>query len=416
MITVALWLLARLELGFQTALLAASQLSALLAATFLSLNYIIATRSRIVEKVFDGLDVAYQAHHNIGGLAFLFMLTHPMLLIIQSFPSLELFKLYTLPSEFLPYTTGVLGLYLYIGLLLLTYYSKLPYHIWIMTHRYMGIPLFVIFLHVILMSNDIARFLPLKIWILSLLILAMLSYLYRRFLYKYLAPKRTYSVLRTKIVGDIVEVYLKPKRKKILPFPGQFVFVIFKGKNVTSEEHAFSISGISKEGIIRLSIKKSGDFTDTVGNLEVGDMAVLIGPHGKFGENLLEDRKDLIWVAGGIGIAPFITMLEHEIKTGRRNVTLFYTLKDANNGDYIKEIEHMIRSRENITIVTNFSAKQGRLNVEGILSHKAVKEYDLKKTKVFICGPTPMMDEMTPAFVKGGIAPWNIIKEDFILR
>ncbi len=417
-ITPVLWVLAKFQLGWPDVMLGISQISALLAITFLSLNYMISTRARWVEKLFDGLDTAYVAHHNIGGMALLFMLTHPILLIIKVIPNLELANIYLLPSSVPSYSTGIIGLYLYIILLLITYTTKIPYHIWVMTHRFMGIPLLFISAHVALISSDVSRYLPLRVWILGILTISIASYFYKRFLYPYLAQKATYVITDKNIKEGLVEIYFKPKGKSLQIFPGQFVFAKFRSANIISEEHPFSISSTGESDEIRLAIKSAGDYTSKVSELQVGEEAVLIGPHGKFGENLMENRnKDMIWVAGGIGITPFISMLNHEIKKGLdRKVTIIYSLSDLKSGNYVDELSMMIKGIRNISLVVHNSSENGRLDIDKLLSNKELEDYDLKRTKVFMCGPKGMMKALTGGLVMKAVAPWNIITEDFNLR
>jgi predicted ferric reductase len=417
-ITPILWFLSKLEFGWPETILGISQISALLAVTFLSLNYMISTRAKWIEKLFDGLDIAYVAHHNIGGMALLFMLTHPILLILKAIPNLELVKLYLLPSALPSYSVGIIGLYLYIILLLITYTTKIPYHLWVITHRFMGIPLLFISAHVALISSDVSRYLPLRIWILSILTFSISSYFYKRFLYPHLAQKARYVITRKNIKEGLVEIFLKPKGKKLSIYPGQFVFAKFKSAKVVSEEHPFSISSTGESDEIRLAIKRAGDYTSRVSDLSIGEEAVLIGPHGKFGENLMEDiNKDMIWIAGGIGITPFISMLNHEIKkNGKRKITLVYSLSDLNGGNYVEELKRMVRGVSNVSLVVYDTSKCGRLNVEKLLGENELKGYNLKKTKFFMCGPKGMMKSLTGDLVMNAVAPWNIITEDFNLR
>lgn len=417
-ITVILWISSKISQGFiPPVALLLSQLSALLAVTFLALQYFISTRTKLVEDLFDGLDVAYLAHHNMGGMAFILMLVHPMLLLINSLPNVGMFQFYFLPSSLPDYTFGVVALYMYTTLLFITYYSKLPYHLWLLTHKFMSVPLIFVSLHVILISSDIARYMPLRYWIISLVAIAIISALYKTFLYKFLVARYKYAVSKINDIGTITEVYLKPDgSRKLSLMPGQFVFVSFNSEALSKEEHPFSISSVNGDEI-RISMKKNGDYTNLAPSLKVGEKATIIGPHGKFGENLEVDHKDLLLIAGGIGVTPFLTMLKSEVKKGKgRKITVLYSISTREESNYIDEIEEIVSGSENIMLFVHISSEKGRLTAERIMKEEYMKEYNRKRTKVFICGPTGMMDLLTNGFVKEGIAPWNIIKEDFNLK
>lgn len=419
-ITVILWLFAKQELGWPSSpILAATQISALLAITFLSLQYFIATRSRLVEKIFDGLDVAYLAHHNMGGMAFILMLTHPALLILNAFPATELMRLYILPSYTISYSSGIMALHLYTILLVITYYVRLPYHIWKATHRFMTLPMVFVVIHVLQISSDIAYYMPLRYWILSLAFFGLGCALYKSFFYKHLITKYRYTVSLLNDLGDIMEIHLKPLKKGIYPQPGQFVFLHFTRSMMSREEHPFSISSVSEEGTLRISMKRSGDYTKSIINAKVNDEVTVIGPYGKFGENLLIDDKEMIWIAGGIGITPFLTMLEDEIKRGStRKISLYYSITDESESNYIEYLQKLSEGMDNIKIIPHISSTEGRLNVESIVNDLGLESLKdrLRRVKVFICGPRSMMDQFTSDFVRKGISPWNIIKEDFNLK
>ena len=97
----------------------ASQVVALLGFMSLVWTFIIATRHSVIETLFEGLDKAYKAHHILGGLSFILLVNHVLLLLIAALPENTL-KLYLLPGTSLPYTLGILALYVMFFLLILS--------------------------------------------------------------------------------------------------------------------------------------------------------------------------------------------------------------------------------------------------------------------------------------------------------
>ncbi|KKR05719.1 MAG: Ferric reductase domain protein transmembrane component domain-containing protein [candidate division WS6 bacterium GW2011_GWF2_39_15] len=417
-VTVILWVWAKKYIGEPTPLiLGGAQISALLAVTLLSLEYIIATRLRIVEVIFDGLDNAYIAHHIIGGFAFVLILTHPLLLIINSIPSIQGFYTYLLPSSNLAYTFGILALYCYTIILLVTFYAKIPYSIWATIHKFIGIPMLLVMIHVLLISSDISVYPPLAIWIFSLVGIALISAVYKRFLYRLLSVKYRYRVSHTRILGEVIEIYMLPVKEKVSFLPGQFIYVRFFRREIGSEQHPFSISSGINTDELRISVKMDGDSTWKYMRLESGDEVELQGPHGKFGESLLSDQKDAIWVAGGIGITPFLSLLDYEsVSTSHRKVSLYYTVKNHNEAVYITELAQKALRKNTLRVYPNFSESSGRLEPLKVVQNEGLDRRSLGKMKVFLCGPSSMMESMTIGFINLGIKPWNIIKEDFYIK
>jgi predicted ferric reductase len=82
--------------------------------------------------------------------------------------------------------------------------------------------------------------------------------------------------------------------------PGQFLFL---RPAVPDEEHPFSIaSSPSPGGLIRLTIKDSGDFAAAVAAMKPGDLATVHGPFGRFSHVFHPGAAELVFVAaGGLG-------------------------------------------------------------------------------------------------------------------
>lgn len=89
--------------------------------------------------------------------------------------------------------------------------------------------------------------------------------------------------------------------------PGHFAVVHFSGSR---DPHPFSIVSFNTETCdIRFLIKPLGDDTYRLAeNLERGSPVTVEGPYGAF--DFSSDTKEQIWIAGGVGVAPFLARLE----------------------------------------------------------------------------------------------------------
>ena len=99
-----------------------------------------------------------------------------------------------------------------------------------------------------------------------------------------------------------------PEGEKRMDFaPGQFHFItLYRGDELPREEHHFTISTPPTRPGLGSTIKESGDFTSTIGRTREGDLAEVQGPYGRFSHVLYPHEKDLVFVAGGIGITPLM--------------------------------------------------------------------------------------------------------------
>jgi len=112
--------------------------------------------------------------------------------------------------------------------------------------------------------------------------------------------------------------------------PGQFVFAATDGEPL----YPFSVAGIDKERITLL-IRRLGDYTGEV--VPKGTAVRLEGPWGAF-RPVLDDRPQT-WVAGGIGIAPFMAWLEAAAKTSHGPVTLCWCIRDLAKEVFADEVK-----------------------------------------------------------------------------
>jgi len=110
------------------------QLSGLLGMISLSWSFILAIRHKILERYLGGLDYAYKVHHVVGGLSLILLLQHPLFLVVRALPINQL-SFYLMPGLRIDYTLGQLALYLMLFLLVLTFYTPLPYRYWKWSHE-----------------------------------------------------------------------------------------------------------------------------------------------------------------------------------------------------------------------------------------------------------------------------------------
>lgn len=389
------------------------QLAGILGTILISLEYILATRAKIFDKIFGGLDRAYTAHHSLGIAGFLFIFFHPFFLALNSLGFISGLRLHFIPSEILAYNLGILALYAYAALIFITLYIRLPYEAWRKTHIFMGVPLLISAYHILIIGSDVGNYLPLKIFILGLISIATLSYIYKRFLYEKFSSKYEYKIHNIKQIGDIFEIFMRPASQAIQFTPGQFVFIRFNSKNASPELHPFSISSAPEDPDLRISIKKLGDFTASLTNLKIDDTATLYGPHGEFGLKSLESKKPEIWIAGGIGITPFLSMLRHySFKNSDKNISFIYCAKSENEFPYRNEINSILEKTNGTKITFYNSEMNGRINGDKVKDIAG----DLRGKKIFMCGPKAMMDSLALTFAEQKIHPRNIIFEDFSFK
>ena len=140
LLTFLIWFYNRIG-GFFELYLFIAKFSALIGICLLSLTIFLSLRLHPLESIFGGLDKVYKAHHLIGQITLIVILMHPLFLIIRIFPNWDFIALYLVPGLNIAFTYGILSLYLLLVLLFVTLVIKLPYKIWHLSHKFMGVVL-----------------------------------------------------------------------------------------------------------------------------------------------------------------------------------------------------------------------------------------------------------------------------------
>lgn len=401
--------------SMRPALVVLAKASAFLAIILLSLNFVLATRSRALERAFGGLDHVYKVHKLVGKLTLLFALLHPLFLVAYRADDLQAIASYLIPGMSAPYTMGLFSTIAMLLLILVTVRSALPYRIWKQTHRLLALPLMLALLHALLSGSDVAKYPVLAYLVAGICLLGLSCYLYVLFLYRWLGPRASGTVTKVRRLGTITELTILTDPPLIFR-PGQFVFIRFLGFPKVKESFPFSISNDPLDGPVRISAKAAGDFTSgPLTESKEGDRVEMMGPYGKFGERYLAHRRDMVWVAGGIGITPFLSMAKHESQqpVGRK-VDLVWVYSDPSDAVYEEEV--LLETQRNPSFRFHHwnSRARGRIDASKLAALIGGEEA-LRQRSVFICGPPAFMRSMFDQLVQSGVPARRIVYEDFDL-
>lgn len=410
-ITILFWVLSKSDPAsiIRFPYISLTQISGLIAISLISLNLLLSARLKIFEDLFGGLDKVYRQHNITGRVSFAFMLAHPVFLLFTTPKLSQALEIYIFNFANLSYVAGRTALLGFTILIVLTIFIRLPYHIWLITHRLMLIPLIATALHVFTVKSDVSTYLPLRYFIFAILFMGITAYVYKVILYRWFGPKYEYCIDKTSLIGDVVEFLLKPKDRRIYFEPGQFVFVKIFSDNIPQEEHPFSISSSPIEEQIRLSIRQSGDYTKKLQQLKKGAKIMLYGPYGQFGKRALSSKQDVVMIAGGIGITPFLSILKYiRSKKIRIKVKLIYSFKSRKKAVYSKELSSLLGKN----LIENSSDTKGQITIGKIKN--SIGNF---QNKLFLlCGPTAMMKSLSKQLLDVGVKRKDIVFESFDLK
>jgi len=202
-----------------------------------------------------------------------------------------------------------------------------------------------------------------------------------------------------KILPNIYLMRVKASEIAALAYPGQYVMVRCGVGYDMPLRRPLGIHRISREGI-SLLYSVVGRGTAWLSQRKTGEHVDLFGPLGK-GFEVYPSSRNLLLVAGGVGIAPLVALAEHAIARGFK-VRLVVGEKNA------AKIypEHLLPSGIKPVITT----EDGSLGQKGMVTD-VFPQFVSQADQVFICGPLPMYRAIAKMGGKLGGRPTQVLLE-----
>jgi predicted ferric reductase len=393
--------------NFQEILRSIGQLAALLGFGMIAINLILSGRFKRLERYFGGVDKMYVLHHIIGGIGFILVLLHPLFIAGAYYldsPIAASKILWFGPSLYK--NMGNVSLLLFIALIVLTLFVKLPYELWHKTHKLMGIAFLLGGIHAVFTGSSIAASPFLKTLLLTLAIVALGVYAYRTIFGRWLVSRYRYRVESiTKLNDQVTQIVLSTKGERLRFVPGQFAFFTFSLPNGKKETHPFTISSKSQVAQLTITAKSLGDFTSNISQLKPGSVVWVEGPFGTFLSNTSSKQ---IWIAGGIGVTPFASRIFSGLEE-YEHIDFFYTASKSKELVYAKEFETISTKHKQLKLHLHSSQEKGRLTAKEI--KKQVNS--MTDRIVYLCGPLPMMLSLQQQLIEAGTPEDHLFIEQF---
>lgn len=391
------------------------QISAIVGTMLFSLALLLSARLHFLEEYFWGLDRMYNIHHKIGTLAFIFLLVHPVMLaaryIESSFSDAAFFLLPAMDEW--PKNLGIIALLSLMLILSVTFFTRWRYQILKFLHQILGYVFFIGFLHALLIPGELSSSTVLKWYIISIASISLIAYLYRTQFGSILVPRYTYTVSAVKTLdATVTEIVMTPNDTAMRYIPGQFIFISFLNGGIETEIHPFSISSAPFEHELRITVKGLGDYTKSIRNLQVGATAKIEGPFGAFSYLYAQHTKQ-IWIAGGIGITPFLNMARN-LRVNQQSghtVDFYYSTKTRSEMIFLDELQAIASEYSGLKIIPFCGDEQGFLTMDVVEKESGT----LVEKDIYVCGPPPMMKSIIAQSKAKGVPASLIHAEEFKL-
>lgn len=194
-----------------------------------------------------------------------------------------------------------------------------------------------------------------------------------------------YKLLYKAIASDVMLLRFFPLDRSIDFKPGQFVQI--KKDNIF---RPYSIASIPEMPYLEFIIDVVGRFTTMLKNAEIGEVFDINGPYGKF---IFENDKKAVFIAGGSGIAPIMSMVRSIVKNHLKGeYYVFVSNRNVQKHPFLSELEVYKHAGfiEHITTFTREEVKgyrNGRFEPEEVFKGKEFTYY--------ICGNMSLVRNFT---------------------
>jgi len=147
-----------------------------------------------------------------------------------------------------------------------------------------------------------------------------------------------------------------------------------------------------------ITVKELGDFTKGIGSIKPGDEIIMEGPYGRFSYLNYPYERQIVFIVGGVGVTPALSMIKHMADTHEsRRVLLVWGVRKKSDIIRVDELTQAMRSIPNLKIIPvvsdepDYQGEKGYLNkymLSRMLDKSGISMYS---AGYYLCGPSPLM-------------------------
>jgi propane monooxygenase reductase subunit len=216
------------------------------------------------------------------------------------------------------------------------------------------------------------------------------------------------------LTRDIRRLVLRIEEGEMPFHCGQYVDIRLPG---TDEYRSFSMANLpSEDGRLEFMIKlyPDGRFSSLLaeGGLEAGDELEVRGPYGVF--TLREADRPLLFIGGGAGMAPILSLLRSMADRGMaRPAVYYYGAREEEDLFHLEELQALASTLPGFRFVPALSHADWD-GETGLITDVVDRcELDLTEVDAYLCGPPPMVDAATELLLRRGVPEAHVHFDKF---
>ncbi len=218
---------------------------------------------------------------------------------------------------------------------------------------------------------------------------------------------------------EVLTLSFAPEAGELMQFhAGQYVYVDMIERPKRLPSRPYSISSSPSDAFVSVSVKKLGAFSGALHELTPGSRVILRGPAGNFIPQ--PSMKKLVFIAGGIGIAPFLSILKGFVGRNAQDqeVLLFYSNKRREDIVFFGELQGITQALRGVRIVYCLTQQEEKADEAGEYRRfdgSMLKQYCSKfgMQDYFLCGSVPFVTETSQVLEHAGVLCQRIHAELF---
>jgi predicted ferric reductase len=394
-------------------------LSGFLSIALMSLVMLLATRPAWLERPLGGMDRVYRTHKWAGIVAVVFAALHWLIEMSGEVLKSVIGRAGRVPKE--PFTgllevlrelagdMGEWAIYAVLVMLAITLWKKFPYRNWRVLHRAMPVLYLMLAFHAALLAPTTSWRQPTGALLAVLLVAGVYGAI--RSLMGNIGRSREAAgriVAVEHPSGDVTTVRCHLEKNWRGHQPGQFAFVSFDDREGA---HPFTIASADQgNNTVTFQIKALGDYTGGLAQrLRPGQRVRVEGPYGRFNLKRRDRKARQIWIAGGIGVTPFLAWLEsmQALPDQAPAAELHYCTRDQEGDAFVPRLQALCANLPGIALHIH-GARQGR-------KLKADSLHGPQKAEIWFCGPSGLAIALRDGLRATGARP-RFHQEAFDMR
>ena len=367
---------------------------------------LLSTRILPLEQIFGGVDRMYVWHRWFGALSVGAMWLH--LEMVDDVKGIRGASRDIADAAEDLAETGSTLLYILVAISLLRW---IPSRWWRLSHKLLVLPYAFACWHFYTSTKPYANASFWGSWFTGFMFLGLAAWIYRVLWRDMFRKGKLHTVSKIDVTGNVLTIELEPIGPELKYQLGQFAFLKVKVPGLR-EPHPFTIASSPDEECLRFVIRGLGDWTHRlIASLAIDDRVVVEGPYGHLAPIPDHAVDHVVWIAGGVGITPFLGTSISRLPEDGPTPHLFYCVPSRQNAPAIEMLETADREGR-IHLHVHASDEKNRLHPDRVIS--ATGSENLHNTHIVMCGPNSLVKSMKSGLRQHGARHMHV--EGFDMR